>query len=198
MITSQQAQDIVLNHCHSSPYDELFTVYFCELSPKQDFWIIRCNSERYVIYNQLEHCYVGINAYLVDTSTGKIDIVGSGESVEDFLQDKYDLQRANGYFYVLSPSFTKENKQALINFKQWLACGYSEIILLLSSDKNKWFTGSYRTLQHIQIQLKAVEIDTKITLMEKTDDAVVVESNIWFEKDIKESLNKYINKKQVL
>ncbi|MEQ4922231.1 hypothetical protein [Proteus hauseri] len=193
MITLQEAKIIALNYCNPSLTDENFVVYFCVLSPKQDYWIIRCNAERYIINKEPEHCYVGVNAYLVDVQTGEVEIVASGNSVEDFLQDKYDLRLANGDFYVLSPSFTKENKQALIHFKQWLACGYTEAICLLSAN-NKWFTGNYRTLQHIQIQLKEIGINTKITLMEKPDNAVVVESNIWFERDIKRELNKYINK----
>ncbi|QIG05839.1 hypothetical protein [Proteus sp. ZN5] len=191
MITSQQAQDIVLNHCHSSPYGERFAIYFCELSPKQDFWIIRCNSESYVIYNQLEHCYVGVNAYLVDIFTGKIDIVGSGESVEDFLQDIYDAQTAGSQFYLLRPTFSKENKIALLNLKQWLKCGYTNTINLLTINRN-WFTGKRRYLQHIQILLDKRDIKTEIVLADNIDGIVVINNNIWFEEDIIKKLRKVV------
>ncbi|WP_099075605.1 hypothetical protein [Proteus alimentorum] len=191
MLTSQQAQDIVLNHCHSSLCDERFAIYFCELSPKQDFWIIRCNSERYIIYNQLEHCYVGVNAYLVNTSTGKIDIVGSGESVEDFLQEIYDAQTADSQFYLLRPTFSKDNKIALLNLKQWLECGYTDIINLLTINRS-WFTGKHRNLQHVQALLNKRNIETEIVLVDKTENAIIVDNSIWFEEDIKKELKKVI------
>lgn len=192
MITSQQAQDIVLNHCHSSPpYSEQFTIYFCELSPKKDFWIIRCNSERYVIYNQLDHCYVGVNAYLVDTTTGKIDIVGSGESVEDFLQDIYDVQTASNQYYLLHPAFSKENKIPLLHLKHWIGCGYIDAINLLTINKN-WFTGKRRYLKHIQVLLDKQNIETEIILVDKTEHAIIVDNSIWFEEDIKKELRKVI------
>ncbi|HEK2896166.1 hypothetical protein [Proteus terrae] len=192
MITSQQAQDIVLNHCHSSPCGERFAIYSCELSPKQDFWIIRCNSERYVIYNQLEHCYVGINAYLVDTFTGKIDIIASGESVEDFLQDIYDTQTAGSQFYLLRPTFSKENKIALLNLKQWLGCGYTDTIKLLTINRS-WFTGKHRYLQHIQILLNKRNINTEIILADKTESIVIIDNSTWFEEDIRKELRKVID-----
>lgn len=191
MITSQQAQDIVLNHCHSSPCGEQFAIYFCELSPKQDFWIIRCNSERYVIYNQLEYCYVGVNAYLVDTSTSKIDIVGSGESVEDFLQDIYDAQTACGQFYLLRPTFSKENKISLLHLKQWIGCGYIYAINLLTINKN-WFTGKRRYLQHMQTLLDKRDIKTEIILADNIDGIVVINNNTWFEEDIRKELRKLV------
>lgn len=192
MINSQQAQDIVLNHCHSSPCGERFAIYFCELSPKQDFWIIRCNTERYVIYNQLEHYYVGVNAYLVGTFTGKIDIVGSGESVEDFLQDIYDAQTAGSQFYLLHPTFSKENKIALLNLKQWLGCGYTDTIKLLTINRS-WFTGKHRYLQHIQILLNKRNINTEIILVDKTESIVIIDNSTWFEEDIKKELRKIID-----
>ncbi|HCN42627.1 MAG TPA: hypothetical protein DIS95_09510 [Proteus vulgaris] len=191
MITSQQAQDIVLNHCHSTPYAEQFVIYFCELSPKQDFWIIRCNSEGYVIYNQLEHCYIGVNAYLVDTFTGKINIVSSGESVEDFLQEIYDTQTACGQFYLLRPTFSKENKISLLHLKQWIGCGYIDAINLLTINKN-WFTGKRRYLQHIQILLDKRDIKTEIILADKIDNIVVINNGTWFEEDIKKELRTVI------
>lgn len=191
MITSQQAQDIVLNHCHSSPCGERFAIYFCELSPKQDFWIIRCNSERYVIYNQLEHCYIGVNAYLVNTFTGKINIVGSGESVEDFLQDIYDAKAAGSQFYLLRPTFSKDNKIALLNLKQWLGYGYTDTINLLTINRN-WFTGKRRYLQHIQILLNKRDINTEIILADKTEGIVIIDNSTWFEEDIRKKLGKVI------
>ncbi|MCO4180964.1 hypothetical protein LG195_00120 [Proteus terrae] len=191
MITSQQAQNIVLNHCHSSPCGEQFAIYFCELSPKQDFWIIRCNSERYVIYNQPEHCYVGVNAYLVDTFTGKIDTVGSGESVEDFLQDIYDAKAAGSQFYLLRPTFSKENKIALLNLKQWLGYGYTDTVNLLTISRN-WFTGKRRHLQHIQALLNKSNIETEIVLVDKIEHAITVDNSIWFEEDIIKELRKVI------
>ncbi|MBI6529866.1 hypothetical protein JEP40_12175 [Proteus vulgaris] len=192
MISSQQAQDIILNHCHSSSIDKRFAIYFCELSPKQDFWIIRCNSERYVIYNQLEHCYVGVNAYLVDTSTGEINIVGSGESVEDFLQDIYDARTASGQFYLLRPTFSKENKIALLHLKQWIGCGYTDAINLLTINKN-WFTSKRRYLQYIQVLLDKRDIKTEIILSDKINGIVVIHNNIWFEEDIRKELRKVID-----
>lgn len=191
MITSQQAQDIVLNHCHSAPYAEQFVIYFCELSPKQNFWIIRCNSERYVIYNQLEHCYVGVNAYLVDAFTGKINIVSSGESVEDFLQDIYDAQTACGQFYLLRPTFSKENKISLLHLKQWIGCGYIDAINLITINKN-WFTGKHRYLQHMQTLLDKRDIKTEIVLADNIDGIVVINNNTWFEEDIRKELRKLV------
>lgn len=191
MITSQQAQDLILKYCNASLTDDIFVVYFCELSPKQDYWIIRCNSERYVIHNQLEHYYVGVNAYLVNTSTGKIDIVGSGDNVEDFLQDIYDTQTAGSQFYILRPTFTKESKVALLQLKQWISCGYIDAINLLTINQ-AWFTGKRRDLQHIQTLLKIQNIDTDIILVNDIKNAVIIDNDIWFEQDVRRVLSEKI------
>ncbi|QPN88659.1 hypothetical protein [Proteus vulgaris] len=84
----------------------------------------------------------------MDIFTGRIDIIASGESVKNFLQDIYDTQTVGCQFYLLRPTFSKENKIALLNLKQWLECGYTNTIKLLTINKN-WFTGKHRYLQHI-------------------------------------------------
>ncbi|XTD83138.1 hypothetical protein AB8849_08175 [Proteus vulgaris] len=127
----------------------------------------------------------------MDTFTGKINIVSSGESVEDFLQEIYDTQTACGQFYLLRPTFSKENKISLLHLKQWIGCGYIDAINLLTINKN-WFTGKRRYLQHIQILLDKRDIKTEIVLADKIDNIVVINNGTWFEEDIKKELRTVI------
>ncbi|WP_368869187.1 hypothetical protein [Proteus terrae] len=128
----------------------------------------------------------------MDTYTGKIDIVGSGQNVEDFLQDIYDAQAAGSQFYLLRPIFSKENKIALLNLKQWLGYGYTDTVNLLTINKN-WFTGKRRNLQHVQILLNKRDINTEIILADKTEGIVIIDNSTWFEEDIRRELRKVID-----
>ena len=128
----------------------------------------------------------------MDTYTGKIDIVGSGQNVEDFQQDIYDAQAAGSQFYLLRPIFSKENKIALLNLKQWLGYGYTDTVNLLTINKN-WFTGKRRNLQHVQILLNKRDINTEIILADKTEGIVIIDNSTWFEEDIRKELRKVID-----
>lgn len=91
-----------------------FVVSTAELSPNADYWVIRANSEAYVREGDFSRCYVGVNAYLVNIHTGEIETVGSIQSVEDYLQDKYDDREAKGLMYVLGSGYNETDKKAII------------------------------------------------------------------------------------
>lgn len=95
MIDKETAQSIVLQFCQDNALDsnqDLFVIQSCELSPNRDYWVICCNTEDYVVRGVIEHCYVGVSAYLVDTTSGAIEKVGSAQNWRQYLQDKYNLQ----------------------------------------------------------------------------------------------------------
>jgi len=97
MITSEDAQAAVLTRVNSAAHvlcRDTFVIQSCVLSARSDYWIVRANSEDFVLRGMGEKQYVGVNAYLVSTVAGSIEIVGSGQSVESYLQDKYDVEAA--------------------------------------------------------------------------------------------------------
>ena len=105
MIAEEDAKAIILDMLNSREHKDTFVIQSCALSPRGDYWIIRANSEDYVLRGMGEKCYVGVNAHLVSTLTGDTELVGSAASVESYLQDKYDLAAAGDQHYVLAPAF---------------------------------------------------------------------------------------------
>src|SRR3990167_7401021 len=102
MINEEQAKAFVLHRCEAFTQGrERFAVQSCTLSSKGDYWVVRANSEDFVLRGIQELCYVGANAHLVHTTSGDIETVGSGQSVEQYLEDKYDLIEAGDKHYVL-------------------------------------------------------------------------------------------------
>ncbi|WP_185066877.1 hypothetical protein [Pseudomonas frederiksbergensis] len=94
---------------------ERFVIQSYELSANGDYWVIRSNSEDYVAHGMMEFCYVGLNAHLINVMTGERETVVSCMSVNEYLQDKYDLVAVSGNQYVLTPAIDRGDKPALVN-----------------------------------------------------------------------------------
>ncbi|MGE8358891.1 hypothetical protein [Pseudomonas sp.] len=182
MISAQQASAIVLALHEGVIRDgspERFVIQSCELSADGHCWVVRCNTEACVVHGKTEYCYVGVNAHLVDVGTGAHEVVASCFSVEEYLQDKADLLAAAGRHYVLVPSFTRDDKAALINLRQKLACSYPDSFALLAETGRQWLTGKRRYLADCQRVLATEGIATAIELQADPQGATPIGPETW-------------------
>jgi len=192
MINEAQAKALVLNRCDTFSQDgERFAVQSCTLSPKGDYWIIRANSEDFVLRGIQERCYVGVNAHLVDTASGCIETVGSAQSVEQYLEDKYDLTEAGDKHYVLEPSFGRDDKATTILLRQKLDCSVQRAIELLSPASRRWLTGKKSTLRKAQSLLAQEGISTSIQLQVAPGSALNIDDSVWYWEELKALLNRH-------
>ncbi|QEI05675.1 hypothetical protein FXN63_07345 [Pigmentiphaga aceris] len=182
MLSAQQASAIVLDLHKGFLRDgqpERFVIYYCELSSNGDYWVIRCNSEDCIVHGKTEYCYVGVNAHLVEVKTGRLETVVSSMSIEEYLQDKGDLEAAASKSYVLEPSFSKESKAEVINLRQKLASSYTDTFALLLGAGRHWLTGKRRHLEHAQRLLAIEGIASEIGLQSNPKDAITVGPETW-------------------
>ncbi|UFH49516.1 hypothetical protein [Pseudomonas sp. KNUC1026] len=193
MLSAQQASAIVLALFDGRIRDgqpERFVIQACELSAGGDYWVIRCNSEDYVVHGKAEYCYVGVNAHLIDVVTGEHESVASCFSVEEYLQDKHALKVAAGNSYVLCPAFSREDKVALLNLRRMLSCSYPEVFALLSGAGRQWLTGIRRHMEHIQRLLERQGVATVIELVPSAAGAVSVGPETWHIEAVLRALHK--------
>jgi hypothetical protein len=182
VLTAELACKIVLGLFEGVMRDgkpERFAIQSCELSFNGDYWVIRSNSEDYVVHGMTEFCYVGVNAYLVNVVTGKHETVVSCMSVEEYLQDKYDLEAASGNQYVLTPAIERGDKPALVNLRRKLQCTYPQILALLTGKQRHWLTGKRRLLEEAQRLLLEQAITTQIELVTDAGEAVTIGVETW-------------------
>lgn len=181
-LTADQACAIVLALFDGAMRDgkpERFVIQNCELSANGDYWVIRCNSEDYVVHGMTEFCYVGVNAHLINVFTGEREMVVSCITVEEYLQDKYDLEAAAGKQYVLTPALDRADKPALINLRQKLQCTYPQTLALLTGQQRLWLTGTRMLLKNAQRLLGEQGITTQIELLPDASEAVVIGVETW-------------------
>ncbi|UZJ58954.1 hypothetical protein OKW98_20610 [Pseudomonas sp. KU26590] len=182
VLSAEQACQIVLGLSEGVMRDgkpERFVIQSCELSANGDYWVIRSNSEDYVVHGMTEFCYVGVNAHLINVSTGERDTVASCMSVDEYLQDKYDLEAAAGSKYVLTPAIDRGDKPALVNLRQKLQCTYPQTLSLLTGKQRHWLTGKRRFLEDAQRLLLEQAITTQIELVPDAGEAVVIGVDAW-------------------
>lgn len=183
-VCARDAEAIVLELYNSSGREcdgepERYVIQHCELSPRGDYWIVRCNTEDCVVHNIFSRCLVGVNAHLVDVNTGEVGVVCSAMSVDDYLQDQYDLATAAGDVYVLGPAFDRRNKAELIHLRQKLECTYAEVFALLSGENAHWLTGTARILRDARQLLASQGIQTRISVCPNAQGAVSVGVETW-------------------
>lgn len=188
-VNADQAKAIVLRLCEApSPEGDRFAIQSCTLSAKGDYWIVRANSEDFVVRGMEERRYVGANAHLVNTTTGDVETVGSGISLEDYLQDKYDLAKAEGKHYVLGPEFDRSDKAAVVRLRQKLECSLQRAMQLASPDMRCWLTGKRRTLQHAQAMLRREGIAASIQLLADPGVAARIDDSVGHWNALKSTL----------
>ncbi|MDQ7760544.1 hypothetical protein RAB70_03445 [Xanthomonas sontii] len=191
MIEADQAKALVLRCCEASREGkDRFVIQFCALSECGDYWIIRANSEDFVLRGIQGRCYVGVNAHLVSTASGEIEIVGSGQSVDEYLQDKCDAARAGTNHYVLGPDFDKSDKAGVIRLRQKLECSLQRAMQLVSPEFNCWLTGEKRLLSDAKAILHKEGVTTSIRLLENPGCAVRIDNSVWYWTALKSALNR--------
>ncbi|MFZ6656440.1 hypothetical protein [Undibacterium sp. TJN19] len=193
MITAEDAQAIILRRCHQGRKnngEDEFVIQSCELSPRKDYWVIRANSADFVIRGLIEHCYVGVNAHLVDILTGEVETIGSAQSLQNYLEDKYDLINAKGNSYILRPGFDIKDKSALINLRQKLECRLQDVISMTSPDNNFWLTGTFRVLSEVKKLLEAADIKVNIELHSNLRGAIEIDERAWYFDAVKKHLQR--------
>lgn len=182
MINADTAQAMILRFCEGDPQSPHYVkhaIQCCVLSERGDYWIIRANSEAYVVHGRSEFCYVGVNAFLLDVLSGEIETVVSGNRVSDYLQDKYDVRDAAGQAYVLEPVFERTDKAAVIRLRQTLACSLPHALALLSPERRSWLTGQRRVMQWAQREFTAKGVATEVMLRLGTGGALYIPEQIW-------------------
>lgn len=182
VLTAEQACEIVLGLFDGVMRDgkpERFVIQSCELSANGDYWVIRSNSEDYVVHGMTEFCYVGVNAHLINVITGERETVVSCMSVDEYLQDKYDLEAASGNQYVLTPAIDRGDKPALVNLRRKLQCTYPQTLALLTGIQRLWLTGKRRLLEDAQRLLLEQGITTQIELVLDAGEAVAIGVETW-------------------
>lgn len=182
MIDADAAQAMILRFCEGdtqSPHYMKHAIQCCVLSERGDYWIIRANSEAYVVHGRSEYCYVGVNAFLLDVVSGEIETVVSGNRVSHYLQDKYDIRNAAGQAYVLEPAFERSDKAAVVRLRQTLACRLPHALALLSPEHRSWLTGRRRVMQWAQRELVAKGVATEVMLRRGSGGALYIPEQIW-------------------
>jgi hypothetical protein len=132
-----------------------------------------------VLRGDASRCYVGVNAYLVDARTGAIEIVGSGQSVDSYLQDKYDLREAAGRHYVLHADFPPSGKRVIVHLRQVLECTVQRA-RELSEGGRPWLTGVRADLLRAQELFRQRGVATSIALVDEPLDARLMSGRILF------------------
>jgi hypothetical protein len=188
MVGRPQAEEVVLRFCNASPAespgDEL-VIQSCELSEAGDYWIVRANSHAFVHDGDVSRCYVGVNAHLVDTHTGDHELVGSAQSVEQYLQDKYDLRTAAGRPYVLRPNFEPSDRHQAIRLRQLLGISAMAVLRLVAEPQRPWYHGSRRVLEGLQSALADHHISTRIVVEGGIGQATIVHDGLSVEAALK-------------
>lgn len=161
MLTQREIESLVLHICSSDAAP--CAIQSCELSADKTYWIVRANSAQYVLHGRSEFCLVGVNAYLVDPSTGEIEVVGSGCSVEQYLGDKQDVQLAGQKKYVLHPAFDGYEPKWVIHLHQKIGCSLPDA-RRLARNTEWWVTGKKRVLEEARDLLAKEGIPVNVTL----------------------------------
>ncbi|MGC5700766.1 hypothetical protein J4P02_11270 [Pseudomonas sp. NFXW11] len=184
MLSPQQACSLVLAMHDGTLRDgqpERFAIQSCELTAHGDYWAVCSNSEDYVLRGMTQYCYVGVSAHLVNVHSGEIETVANCFSVEDYLQDKYDLRAAAGQCYVLTPAFGRDDKPAMINLRRKLGCSYPEVIRMLCAEQRHWLTGLRRHLEAVQRLLGQQNIATQVEMVPEAAGAFAIGVETWYQ-----------------
>lgn len=174
MISATQAQHIVLEACEAEA-GEAFAIASCRLATQGDYWIIGCNSARFVLHGDDSAYHVGVAAYLVDAHSGALEVVGSAQSCEEYLQDKRDLAAAGDGRYILQAGFGRADKVALIRLHQRLGLPLAHALQRTMDEQRHWFSGRRRILQQLQGRLDAEGIATELILHAGNSTAIPIE-----------------------
>ena len=161
MLTRQEIENLVLRLCSSDGAP--FAIQSCELSTDKACWVVRANSAQYVLHGRSEFCRVGVNAYLVDPSSGEIEVVGSSCSVRQYLADKQDVLFAGQKKYVLHHAFDGYDPKWILHLHRKIGCSLLDA-RRLARNTEWWLTGKKRVLEEARDLLASEGIPAKVTL----------------------------------
>ena len=177
MLTRQEIESLVLRRCSTD--EAPFAIQSCERSADNAYWVVRANHTQYVLHRRPEFCQVGVNAYLVDPSTGEIEVVGSYCSVEQYLADKKDLLLADQKQYVLYPAFDGYDPKWVIHLRRKIGCSLPHA-RKLARNTEWWLTGKKRVLEEARDLLAREDIPVNITLAVNAGMAYVLSDGLIF------------------
>lgn len=177
MYTEEQAKNIFLKYMNK---DRIWTppmaVRKLSLSERNDFWIV----DAYDTAPNSSKC--GVWGYLVNNLTGKVIVCGSDQRPEDYIQDKYDEDDAQGKSYVVKP-VQSGDKVNILKLKKIFGVTYSEAIFLLRKNTN-WLQGKKRHLELAQKWLLNIDVPTVIELIDSPEAVAEVSSVYWRELEV--------------
>lgn len=171
-----RAKLLILLNNSDDPEADQFEVSSIELSERKDYWIM------YAKCSDPNKIYVGAGAYMLPVEGGEIHSLGSCQFAEDFLQDKYDIQDANGQAYILVCAHDPQDKAAILTLRQALKLSISQAVYFIRNQR-QWFQGKKRYLQTIQSLLKEQGILSAIELTNSPSPIADIEQDIsWWEE----------------
>lgn len=185
MLTRQKIESLVLRLCSTD--EAPFAIQSCERSPDSAYWVVRANDAQYVFHGRTEFCHVGVNAYLVDSFSGEIEVVGSNCSVEQYLVDKKDLLLAGQKKYVLYPAFDGYDPKWVIHLHRKIGCSLPDA-RRLARNTEWWLTGKKRVLEVARDLFAREGISVNVTLAVNAGVAQVLSDGPLFWDDIKKAL----------
>lgn len=185
MLTRQEIESLVLRlcSCDGAP----FVIQSCERSADNAYWVVRANDAQYVLHGRMEFCRVGVNAYLVNPSTGEIEVVGSNCSVEQYLSDKQDLLFAGQKKYVLYPAFDGYDPKWVMHLHRKIGCSLPDA-RRLARNTEWWLTGKKRVLEVAKDVLANEGIPVSVTLAVNAGMAQVLSDRVIFWDELKKIL----------
>ncbi|WP_228759179.1 hypothetical protein [Pseudomonas neuropathica] len=131
---------------------------------------------------------------MINVVTGERETVANCFSVEEYLQDKYDLTAAAaGKQYVLTPQLDRADKPALINLRRKLQCTYPQTLALLTGPQRLWLTGTRRRLEDAQRLLREQGITTQIELVPDASEAVAIGVETWYIEAVLKAVRKRLS-----
>lgn len=194
-ISSATAQAIVLRYAESEWSDgERFAIQSCQFSPRRDHWVVCCNREDYVLWGRLEREYIGVGAYVVNASTGALEVVSSLGLFAYFCPKQDDEEDEVGDDYLLQADFDRSDKRGLINLRQQLECRYEEAFRLLSDTGNGWLTGRQRVILAVQEILAERGVRVRVALCPGPTRAVRLDKRLKSWDEVKLVLRSLLDK----
>ncbi|MCP4703208.1 MAG: hypothetical protein GY865_01240 [candidate division Zixibacteria bacterium] len=156
-MNAKEARTILIDYLKTDPNVEgLPEISSCELSENKQHWIIQI---RTLTESDHQDVFTGVGGYLIDNDSGEVEIVPSGGSIEDFLQDKKDKLTAGVNDYVLYPHPGQDLAHEILYLRQLAPISLEDARSLMFANESGWISGSMAELSLAREQLRAKGIN---------------------------------------
>ena len=145
--------------------EDNFVISHVSLDNTASYWVIGSNSEAFVKHGVFGKCYVGLQAHLVDVDTGEIHTVGSGQDLDEVIQDLLDEKIAGRGVWYIKPLDDADHKKQILNLRRFCTISMSDAKRILRH--KSWFKGKKRELESSKVILKEFGVATEIILSEQ-------------------------------